>query len=487
MSESNNNVPMRITQLPEATAYEEGMYYAVAKAGAGTKKISVFADRNNNIEINKIINKLEKSYPTNYNYLGVINPFVMPDNEFDAFNINIYSDEKNYFSDFDITSKKNEILRTFYISPNGNDSNNGLTQDTPKKTIKSMTNSILDGDTFILLNGVYDRETLPNDISKNINIIAQNSKKASVVFSDNNYIYTKNTSYNNVWETSRSNVQSILFKFDDNCYKRLKAASAINYVDSTPFSFYNSGGTLYINVGSYTPTNDNTMISLALNKPVVNVSSSSQNVKLYLEGIKFFGGSSGTVLFQNSSTYKESALYAKDCEFLGGYGTNYNAVSMLGCDSIFVNCKAAYADRDGFNYHAQNGETSKNLEINCCGFCNGATDESNNNNNGSTAHDGCIVIRINCLYYGNKGPNIMDTAASIGSKSLNLHCVAFDSLSSQDAMNNDIRNGDDVECWIYGCKFLGSKYNLYNPTGSIMHLKNTIYDNKNGGGQFIDD
>lgn len=40
MSESNNNTPMRITQLEEATAYEDGMYYAVAKAGSGTKKIS---------------------------------------------------------------------------------------------------------------------------------------------------------------------------------------------------------------------------------------------------------------------------------------------------------------------------------------------------------------------------------------------------------------------------------------------------------------
>ena len=41
MSESNNNVPIPITQLQEATAYEAGMYYAVAKAGYGTKKIPV--------------------------------------------------------------------------------------------------------------------------------------------------------------------------------------------------------------------------------------------------------------------------------------------------------------------------------------------------------------------------------------------------------------------------------------------------------------
>lgn len=40
MSESNNNIPMRITQLEEATAYEDGMYYAVASASGGTKKVS---------------------------------------------------------------------------------------------------------------------------------------------------------------------------------------------------------------------------------------------------------------------------------------------------------------------------------------------------------------------------------------------------------------------------------------------------------------
>lgn len=43
MSETNNNTPMRITQLEEATAYENGMYYPVAKAGSGTKKIDVNA------------------------------------------------------------------------------------------------------------------------------------------------------------------------------------------------------------------------------------------------------------------------------------------------------------------------------------------------------------------------------------------------------------------------------------------------------------
>lgn len=40
MSESNNNIPMKITQLPEATSYTKGMFYPVASATGGTEKIS---------------------------------------------------------------------------------------------------------------------------------------------------------------------------------------------------------------------------------------------------------------------------------------------------------------------------------------------------------------------------------------------------------------------------------------------------------------
>ena len=40
MSESNNNIPLRITQLEKASDYEEGSVFAIAQAGKGTKQIS---------------------------------------------------------------------------------------------------------------------------------------------------------------------------------------------------------------------------------------------------------------------------------------------------------------------------------------------------------------------------------------------------------------------------------------------------------------
>lgn len=66
MSESNNNVPIPITQLQEATAYEDGMYYAVAKAGGGTKKINAGI-------VNSEIEKVKKYFEVVGNYFDVSN------------------------------------------------------------------------------------------------------------------------------------------------------------------------------------------------------------------------------------------------------------------------------------------------------------------------------------------------------------------------------------------------------------------------------
>ena len=51
MSESNNNIPMRITQLEEATSYPEGSYIPVAKAGWGTKKIKTSVETPSDISL----------------------------------------------------------------------------------------------------------------------------------------------------------------------------------------------------------------------------------------------------------------------------------------------------------------------------------------------------------------------------------------------------------------------------------------------------
>lgn len=426
-----------------------------------------------------------KAYPTKYNFPGKIEKYPFPDDAFNVYDFNIFTDGYNFYTDFNIEAHKVTTVRTFYFSPEGNNNNTGLSESYPKKSLRSMTSNMQDGDTYIFLDGMYDRETLPGTIGKNVNLIAKNKHGAVIVESDNNYEYSAVTGYGNTWHTTRSNVASILLKIGKDAYARLEKKTSISDVNNTPMSFYNTGSDLYINVSGFTPTNENVFLNLDLGTALLNVDSSSQNVTVYIDGIDFIGGTKGTVLFQNSATYKNSVLYAVDCQFLGGCGDDYNAISMLGCDSYFVNCVAAYADRDGFNYHANNGKLAKHLEIGCSGYCNGLF-SAQDNNNGTTCHDGEIAIRINGLYYCNKGPNMSDTASGIGGKALFLRCVGFDSLSETDGMNNDIRPAVDMEFWVIACNLSGSAYSLYNPTGNTINMKNCIYTNKVGGGTYND-
>jgi hypothetical protein len=43
----------------------------------------------------------------------------------------------------------------------------------------------------------------------------------------------------------------------------------------------------------------------------------------------------------------------------------------------------------------------------------------------------------------------------------------------------------DAEMWLINCKAYGSVYNLAYSSGTTMHVKNTEYTTKVGGGNFI--
>ena len=88
MSESNNNVPIPITQLQEATAYEDGMYYAVAKAGHGTWKIKA-----------SLINNRIKTLEENYNIMAGLNK-LCPDEIIlnKSFVNGVWADSPNYYT-----------------------------------------------------------------------------------------------------------------------------------------------------------------------------------------------------------------------------------------------------------------------------------------------------------------------------------------------------------------------------------------------------
>jgi hypothetical protein len=432
------------------------------------------------------INELRQELKTDYYFDGIYKKFIMPDSAFDVFDIDIFSDGRNYIHNYNIEKYKNTGGTTYYFSPSGNNNNDGLSELTPKQSPSVITSYYNDGDTIILMDGLYKRDSMPI-VAKNLNIIAKNTGKAYVVNSDNNYIYTKTIGYTNVYETTRSSVVGVIIKNDEK-YIQLSLVNSIELVDTTPLSFTVQSGITYINVSNIvTPNNNTVFLNLATGLPLLKLNTSlTQDITLYIEGVNFIGGQNGGVNLVNTVTYTFN-FYAKDCNFIGANtsGDKFDALSIRGGNSYLVNCKACYSNKDGFNYHSNNGVVPKALEINCEGYGNGNFYNSNNTYNGSTAHDGVIIIRINGVYHDNKGGNVADVNEN--TKSLNIRCVAFNSISSDTGSNTDfVAQQTGATMWLYNCKALNSDWSIYAVTGTTIYKKNCDYKNTQGSGSIID-
>ena len=436
-------------------------------------------------KMNTIVSELKKYInPIVYedcNYIGTLFPYVFPDSSFEMFGISILTDGRNFYHDFDITTKKNNGGTTYYFSPNGNNSNVG-SKDYPKKTVDDAMRSVLsDGDTLVLLDGIYAGfwET-GNACVRNINIVAENNGKVIIVNSPCNYKYSHLDG--NTYQTSESNTVGGIYRYNST-YIQLSKKTSINDVKLNKYSYAVISGITYVNLGGDIPTNDN----LYINKSGMNSSghmiqflSCYKKSTFYIEGITFIGGSASTVCVDNSASYSAD-FYAKDCNFYGSASENYDAVNIHGCDGYFVNCECAYTRKDGFNYQRSNGRNANGVEIDCKGYCCGKDGGTENNNNGSTQHRG-IVMRINGVYHDNYGPNVADTTDTNGeTKTLNIRCMAFDSNAHSDTSRCDfIVQNCDAEMWCESCvsDFGGSNYNFVCAKGSgssetvfpVMHL-----------------
>jgi hypothetical protein len=154
-----------------------------------------------------------------------------------------------------------------------------------------------------------------------------------------------------------------------------------------------------------------------------------------MENIENWGGNSGGSfdLISDGTEWPGSSFYAKGCVFAGAQDGNEG--NGLGVRDIGVciseNTSCLSNRRDGFNYHnylagvtGVQGLNPNFVEINCNAHGNGVGG-SENNNQGSTAHENCIGFRINSDYSGHAdGGNVVDIQ---GVKAFNVAITAKDS------------------------------------------------------------
>ena len=197
----------------------------------------------------------------------------------------------------------------------------------------------------------------------------------------------------------------------------------------------------------------------------------------YFENITFVGGVSTLKVVLRDEV---CAFYR--CKFMNSDANN--GLSTFGGVCILEECEASNNMRDGFNYHKNedDGYIAYALEINCTAFYNGVRHDTDINN-GSTMHDGGIIIRVLCTYGYSRGTLVADTGRA---KSYNIGVVAYSTQNltgtdSYKANYGQQYTGGDM--YLIGCRSFGSKYDVFAETGSRIY-RTAPFPKETGGGSF---
>lgn len=306
-----------------------------------------------------------------------------------------------------------------------------------------------DGDTIWVVGGYYPRNQLGFDQNKTVHIYGFDGGAGLPSFcnADNNRSLTWTLVEGTTYKTTRSQAFSVWQANDDgSAFSELLSPPTLEICKSTHGTYFIDGDTVYVNTPdgySGAPGYD-ILVSL-------NAVGATINTMVYCEGIEFvFGGQAACL----NKSYAGPVLL-KNCTFKYA---KQNGFMSLGGRSCLDNCEAYENGRDGFSYKkSTDNQPAIGVEWNCSGHHNG-DNESTGSDNGSTAHEGSIVTRINGKYYENKGPNIADV--NPGTMSYNLNCACSNSAATAQDRQIDF-NIEDGTMYLDRCTSDGSFISLY--------------------------
>ena len=392
----------------------------------------------------------------------------------------LFTDGKGNFvlKNFDVADYKNQNASgvDYYVNPlvGSDTAYNGLTEKEPFKTV-SKAYSMPNVRTIYMMPGIYGRNESIwgcNTITKDVNFVGFGGDV--IITNDWAFGEWSAEGHTNVIKKTTSivpeRIVDVLRKNEEGNYINLVQKSTLAEVYATQDSFISSDGVLYAHVSGQNYPEWVNVVCVKRNDSNVSIDG---GCSVYLEGLKVIGGSTPIRAQATDSTHAPS-IYAKECEFWYGQGdASYrNAVTMRGTRlCIFQRCKALYnGGTDGFNYHTYQDIVPKAVEIECQGLYNGGANDGNDQ--GSTAHEGVKVIRINGLYAFNYGANIGDegieNATTDETETWNLGCVCHNSQSAYGAQHGNFMSYFNAKMWIDGCVGYSSQGNL---AGNLTNVK----------------
>lgn len=393
-----------------------------------------------------------------------LTPVPPPSSDFDWLPCNIYRDlQGNFTTDLDIKSLRVPTTETYYVSPDGDDANDGLSAEEPKKSIGALLDELNatpppGGATIILSPGLYSGTDGPDGKSIDFacNLVCPNGTAtfATMYQVDD---WAPHSTYTNTYTGTAPYVQPPIAldysDVDDYGFPTRLARLTNALVNETPGSFNGGTSTVVIRTKDSRPP-DNNIWFLGNSGLLLRLSTPQA---IYIEGVAFWGSGypvrviaalgSMQITFHRCS-FAYSAV-ANGLEITADANASSRQVT-----AILSQCKSAYNTEDGFGYRRY----AKVAEIDCYGVWNGGNGWMPNDagsNNGSTTHDSVVSVRINGTYRHNNDRNVHDVT---GTQNWLVGCVASDALvDSADPYESSNyvagRQGqpDATLMWLEGC------------------------------------
>jgi len=426
------------------------------------------------IEAPQIITAQKVDAPSGLGFTPALDVYKMPPNRFAAaVNPALYKIETN---------------RNYYVSPDGDDANNGRSFATAKKSLTQLINT-LNGDaavtsaSIILAPGRYDYTDSigARGFSFDANIICPNGKAVFAEYAENP-TWTENTEpgKDSVWTWAGVGADSYYSVYDKtNLDSEGRPKPLFNTLTPDTGQLrekrnsYFIGGSGAIAINTWDAREPDSDIIVVIAKGAQYVQTTPQNV--YMENIVFEGGRESSSLSQvrieHAADLSKTYFFNK-CEF--NYATKGNGFeSKCSSNIIMFQCRAHGNYFDGLNYNS----TDKVIAIGCIASSNGTTD--NPNDNGSTGHDEAKIVRINGRYNQNKNRCVHDIH---NCKIWMLGCEAGEPFGDGTTPYDDASfvfgresSSDAVTAFLENCVSIGGGEGDFGVYGdSVLNVRNPI-------------
>ncbi|HFQ4934135.1 TPA: hypothetical protein ACGUPE_001208 [Vibrio vulnificus] len=356
-------------------------------------------------------------------------------------------------------------LKIYYVDgKNGTLNGDGLSWSTAMKSIKTAINQP-DVDAVLIAGGqhygITNDGVMAMDVYSGTRDVALIAVGAPAIVSSARAV-TWSVHSGDVYQSS-STGGSITRVVDlnqvDDFGDPLELRKAASVEDLSENSFFHDGTRVFVQLPQGRVPDDDVLCMRSFVNQV-----SAPGIKWYARNINWYTGGSGSLRYQNCD--ESTVAVVEDCCF--GYSSlDGLCVRDIGL-SIARRCRSFRNANDAFNYHAYNGLDPHGIEEHCIGY----NSQKTGTGNGSTLHEACRALRVNCHYAYNKGPGIADIQTS---KSFNVAVTSKSNFNSSNSWG--FLATEQCEMWIDG----GSAYeNSGNGEGGDVEFRGDSKAHVNG-------